>query len=668
MGEKYYRILNMTNKKAWLMEEKLIENYIKNKTALCVSTYYYNKEHYKKFKETNSVAGITDVKTNQLWFDFDSEDNVDLAKKDALNLVNLLESKGFKEENLKIYYSGNRGFHVLVKLNTELTRKQVENTISKLQKNLPTLDMSMYDWNQVLRGQNTKHEATGLYKIQLFKTELNEYSVDQIKQLAIEPRDFSKYPTLAATLPKELLIEEEKQTKLGQELLKGLKEANSINDPLKIKEIDFTQRPVGWPEYKWSLAQGRFEVGTRNKSMMTIAATCRALKYGEAHTTAICRAADELHCEITKDSPMNDNDLENQVLKVVFSESWQGGQYSAENDLELRKYCEKYGFDLKNDKDFDIMTIGEVNSTFKDFVVNIDKNTIKTGIKKLDEMVPITIGMNLGLIGAASSGKTAIALEILKNTSMNGVVSVIASLDMHRNRLFEKLLYKVSQTVYKKTLSRAELYAKYQNDEESLLVAEIKKQFGNVYFYDRSRPTVSDLKIFVQQIERQTGQKVKLLLVDYFERIGSDIPDATASSLKVAGELQDLINDLNVAVITLVQPNKFSLSGGPDCPILNYTAIKGSSFLYQSFRAIVSIWRPFFNPKMSDLDKFLEMAILKNDLGELETFKFNWEGKTGSITGMTEENEFTYNEFMKERAQRKNVDKPESDTFGQFRR
>src|SRR5271165_7557808 len=138
-------------------------------------------------------------------------------------------------------------------------------------------------------------------------------------------------------------------------------------------------------------------------------------------------------------------------------------------------------------------------------------------------------------------------------------------------------------------------------------------------------------------------------MIDYFERIGSEISDATASSLKVANELQDLLNDLNLAIITLVQPNKFSLAGGPDTPILNYTAIKGSSFLYQSFRSIISIWRPFFTPRTKHLDHFLEMAILKNDLGELDTFKFNWDGKTGTIWDMGEEDMMEYNKAIAEK-------------------
>ena len=655
-NQKFYRIMNGLNKNAWMLPSEEVIPYLKGKGPHFVSTSYYTKQQAEEFKKTKSVAGMTDLKTNQLWFDFDSPD-LEESRKEAVELRERL-LKHFSDSNIELFFSANKGFHITVKLNNDLTSQQVKKIVLKLGKGLNTLDLKIYDANRILRATNTKHEKTGLYKIHLTEFELRMRSIDEIKELAKQTRDIN-YIVTAAELPEVLLVEEEK--------VKPPSVVLDESDPLKIKDIDFSNRPHGWRDYKWSLAQGRFEIGKRNHSFMVIASTCRALKYGRDHTAAICAAADKLHCEITGDSEMGESALEREVLDVVFGSHWNGGQYSVENDIELRNYCNKHGFKVERDDHItQVINLQDVNASFKDFVKNIDKNTIKTGIKRLDDALPITIGNNLGLIGAAGAGKTAIALEILKHTSMNGVISVMASLDMHRNRLYEKVLYKVSQNVYKKSISREELYSKYQDDEDGELAAEVKKQYGNVYFYDRSSPTVDDLRKFILNVEAHTGQKVKLLMVDYFERIGSDMTDATASSLKIANQLQDLLNDLNLAIITLVQPNKFSLAGGPDTPILSYTAIKGSSFLYQSFRSIVSIWRPFFNAKMTHLDKFLEMAILKNDLGELDHFTFNWEGKTGSITEMSEEQEFTYKSNLEEK---KNILSPEDDeSFSKFRR
>jgi hypothetical protein len=95
-----------------------------------------------------------------------------------------------------------------------------------------------------------------------------------------------------------------------------------------------------------------------------------------------------------------------------------------------------------------------------------------------------------------------------------------------------------------------------------------------------------------------------------------------------------MVNDLDVALVNLVQPHKNALSGGPDSPIYDYTKIKGSSYVYQSMRIIMSLWRPFYNPKSFENDRYMQMAVLKNDLGELCEFAFNWNGPKGEISEM----------------------------------
>jgi hypothetical protein len=218
---------------------------------------------------------------------------------------------------------------------------------------------------------------------------------------------------------------------------------------------------------------------------------------------------------------------------------------------------------------------------------------------------------------------------------------------MHRNRLFEKLLYKTSG------LSREELYKRIKEGTASPIFNKVREEYKNVYFYDRSAPTVDNIREYINQVQEQTGKKVKLVMLDYFERVNSDKSEDTAASKDVAGKLQDLVNDFDICMVTLVQPNKFALASGPDSPITNYTAIKGSSFLYQSFRSIISIWRPFFNPEYAEYDKFLQMAILKNDLGELDMFNFGWHGKKGEIWELAQEGEEELERLLKLKANAK---------------
>jgi hypothetical protein len=191
------------------------------------------------------------------------------------------------------------------------------------------------------------------------------------------------------------------------------------------------------------------------------------------------------------------------------------------------------------------------------------------------------------------------------------------------------------------------VYARFKAGKGKELTDLVKKHYGNVWFYDRSSATVEDIKNYVLAVEQKTGEKVKMVMFDYFERINCDVSEDTAASKKIASQIQDMVNDLDVAAITLVQPNKFSLGGGPDTEIKSYTSIKGSSFLYQSFRGIISLSRPFYTPATKELDKYMVINLLKNDLGELDRFEFGWHGKTGEIYELEDHEKDELKELMK---------------------
>lgn len=596
-----------------------------------MSIFSYNDKHKKQVEQTGSIAGIKDVTTNTLVFDFDSK-NLEDARQDVLTLgLRLVNEYNVNEDDIACYFSGSKGLHVVVPLSQEITPEQFKQATGKLAEGLNTFDPVVSDPQRVLRLEHTRHPKSGLYKIPLHIAEVEELTIDQIKELAKTPRDDFELNTKQVKLP-EILFK-----------LKEKKQAEQVSSD----DFDYTNPPKGWKKYKWALAQGWFDSGERHNALMVIAATCRGLGYDKDATYYICKSALKKQAKRTNDGEFDKSELwENIIEKSVFSDSWEGGQYSPQNNPWLKKYCERMNF-ASDEKEEKVIQLNDIELGFTHYVKNIEQNTILTGIPCLDKAMPLTTGMNLGVIGAASSGKTALALSILKNTSKAGVVSIFASLDMHRNRLFEKLLYKTSG------LSRDELYARIKAGEAGPIFQKVREEYSNVYFYDRSAPTVENIREYITQVQEQTGKKVKMVMIDYFERVNSDKSEDTAASKDIAGKLQDLVNDFDICMVTLVQPNKFALSSGPDSAITNYTAIKGSSFLYQSFRSIISIWRPFFNPELSEYDKFLQMAILKNDLGELNMFNFGWHGKKGEIWELAQEGEEELERLLKLKAQSK---------------
>lgn len=603
-----------------------------------ISLFQFTEEQKKLAEAKGTIKGIKDTSTNKLYFDFDSKENLEEARHDAITLAKRLMGLGITQDDIHACFTGCKGFSIEIKLNKRITNPEFKAAVTALAGDLKTFDWNVMDPVRVIRVDNTKHLTSGLYKTPLSLVDLDERSIEEIKEEASECRDYQNITKPVSIPDKYFVVKEKEVSSHKPEITDDLKSALSA-------------KPKHWRDYKWSLAQGFFEPGERHSALMVIAATCRGLGYDKDTAYYICKSALKKQAARSGSDEFPKEELyENIIEQSVYADGWEGGQYSPKTNPWLKKYCERMGFNTEQkDADLKPQRILDVKDSFEHYVKHIEENTILTGIKILDKEVPLTIGMNLGIVGAASSGKTALALEILKNTSKAGVISVFASLDMHRNRLFEKLLYKTTG------LNRDQLYDKIKKEGIDSVTSKLKEDYANVWFYDRSCPTVDDIRQFIGKVQEETGREVKLVMVDYFERVNSERSDETAASKDTAGQLQDLIQDLNICLITLVQPNKFSLTGGPDQPIKSYTAIKGSSFLYQSFRSIISIWRPFFTPDEKENDNYMQMGILKNDLGQQGIYNFSWNGKKGEIKEMTEEQDEYFKKLLKEKEAKKSA-------------
>jgi replicative DNA helicase len=594
-------------------------NHIKNRNLdYYLSINQYNNVHNNIFKEKKSVKGITDVECNQLVFDFDHNkklgQSLEDARVDTIEAINRLKNIGVEDHHIQLYFSGNKGFCIVINLDECINPKIHKNIAKNLCGDLQTWDTKVYDAARVLRVPCTKHPVSKLYKIPLTIEELND-SVDNILEWASEEPEPDTYEYRTFKLPKKLLVTKEPEKPKTKELVV----ANCT--------LDFKNKPKFLSDWKYALSEGYFPPGSRNIALMILAATYKNEGFSKRNTYYVLKGASEAQSERFGQEKYSKEQLWKEIIKVVFDIGWNGGTYAEENfPEEISEYLLSIGVKRSKDaeEDFRPKRIIDIAPKFKDYVKNIDKNRIITGIKTIDDNLFISTGTNMALLGAPASGKTSICLDILRNTSKAGVKSVFASLDMTSSRVFEKVHYKLGG------YQRDALYKMYDGDQEDQAEQLIQDNFDNVFLFDKAQPSVADIDRYIDTCEQKSGEKVKLVMIDYFERIFSEISDDTASSKKVAGQLQNLINNRDICLITLVQPAKYS--GDLSEPISSYYNIKGSSFLGQSFRVITAIYREGFSPDTPKFDKYLTFRILKNDLGDVGSFDFAWNGKRGEIS------------------------------------
>lgn len=622
----------LNSKPHFISTNDSIDKHITDKTKdWYVSLFKYNEGHKKYLEERGTVSGIEDTFTNIIYFDFDSKSNLENARNDAITVAHRLMERGFPESSISCYFTGNKGFNLEVEIDEFITPKQFKSIVFELAGDLPTFDRVVNDPNRIVRLVNTKHQDSGLYKIQLEPNELVEMTIENIKTLAKNPRKTTIVGEIAH-LPQEL----QNLQPLKEMSVEVISQALTFD----VNTLDLKARPKGFDEARWCLANGFFRSGERNHAMLCLAATYKNLGYPTELTSHLLNGVAEIQAQRTGEDEFPQREI-NLIINQVYGPNWKGGQFTTRDPNNwLAQYVKKMGL-RNNNEDDGPATMDSIEAGFTNFIMNIEKNTIKTGIEALDKTMPITVGSNIGVVAAAGAGKTALALKILKYNSEQGIPTVFASLDMTRNRLFEKVLYNVTG------LSREALYNEFRNGNGKKLTDLVKKHYGNVWFYDRSSATVEDVRNYIIEVEQKSGQKVKMVMFDYFERLTCEVSDDTAASKKIAGQIQDCVNDLGIAAITLCQPNKFSLGAGPDTELKSYTSIKGSSFLFQSFRGIISLSRPFYTPGTKDLDKYMIVNVLKNDLGELDRLKFGWHGKTGDIYELEDHEIQEFDELMK---------------------
>ena len=596
------------------------------------SIYQYGEEHKKIWDETGSLAGITGLITKKLVFDFDSSKDIEYSRKDAVELVSRLVHSGVSSDQMQITFSGSKGFHVEINTTEEFTRKQFENTVKNLAEGLETFDPKIVDENRIFRVALTKHPKTKAYKIPLTIDQLATMPIDAIQSMAKNTDDatWNNFCTMT-----EFASQTEVDLPANIKSFKNLseKEKKLVDQNLSLDDKpNMNNKPKHMSAARYTLQQGFFEAGERHEAYMILAATYRALGYDKEIAYNMLKATNRMQAKRTGQEPFSTDEMWLSVVGSVYSPTWKGAVYSEKENALLIKTISKYSLQVEATKETKISMIDDVSNRFTSFAENIDKNRVMTGIPYIDEDVVLTTGMLVGWLGAPSSGKTSHVLNIVEHNAMNGNHCFFGSHDMYDSLLYTRLLQKYANYDMMTILDMM----KKRNPTKELRNAfeTVKNNFANVGFNFQSGPTVEDIGRSIDEYQDKKGEKLRLVVVDYLEKITGQYSDATANSGYNAARLADLAKDKEVCLILLLQPQKSA--GDPSDPLLSYRKIKGASVIEQDARVILTNWRPGFDPNNDNKDdKYATIAVVKNNMGPVGKYEFAWDGISGRIREMT---------------------------------
>lgn len=607
-------------------------------------------EKAEKIKALFSVAGTTEINTNKLVFDFDSTD-MELSRRDTIEVCSRLISSGIPRDALQISFSGNKGFSVEVETDLELNRKEFENIVNNFSKDLKTFDTSVKDQQRLFRIPLTKHDGSGLYKIPLALEELTTTESSKIRNLASN-ENFEKNKNEFIDIINSWVGVRNPESIVNLKAL-TLEKVKKVEVTFEDR-LELSRKPKWLSSTKFALQEGFFKGGSRNTAFMILAATYRSEGFPKEIAWRMLKGVAELQAKRNKSDEYSEDKLWKEIISVVYGDNWRGGTYS-ESETDLLKQTAEM-FNLNDEiKENRIVKIEDVNTRFKDFAKNIDKNTIKTGIPTIDENVLITTGMTVGVLGAPSAGKSTLANGFVRNLSLNDENVMYESLDMSDNLLYTRFLQQYCRYDMRKILHMV------QHDEVDKKLSDafeqVKNDYKNVGFSFRSGTTVEDIENDIKARQDLTGKKLRLVVVDYLEKVRGPYSDDTANTGYVASRLADLAREYDLCMTLLLQPQKSA--GDPREPLLSMRKVKGASKIEQDCRVIMTMWRPGFNPKDMSDDRYASIAVVKNNMGTLGQFDFNWDGLSGRIRDLTNDEKYCLDELLQRIEEEK---KAENDT------
>lgn len=164
-----------------------------------LSAFTFGDELRKHLETTGSPKGYNGpTGASVAWWDIDRAADLEAALRDTIRLtVGLEMNLGLDGDELLIFFSGSKGFHVGAPtwLMGSPEPSQDFNSITRCFCCLAAesvgveIDRGVYAKVNLFRAPNTRHRKSGLYKIPLTPGELSGLSMAAIQRMATEPRE-----------------------------------------------------------------------------------------------------------------------------------------------------------------------------------------------------------------------------------------------------------------------------------------------------------------------------------------------------------------------------------------------------------------------------------------------------------------------------------------------
>lgn len=506
------------------------------------SAFCHTKDFLNYENDDSSKSGYDgEVFSEYLFWDMDNKD-IDKAREDTIELVDSLSA--YNSENVLIYYSGNKGFHVYY-MCPELQKfidniefnNIIKNTCIDFAFNLNSFDSKIYDKTRIIRTPNSLHPVTNKYKVHLTIEELNSLTNNEMEVLSSSKRkrDFN---TLQNNTNEDML-----------DIIKNVKSHNKKSN-----------RIFCAGELLDGIVNG-FEEGKRNSGYASIAGLLHRRNIDEDFIRSIIYAINK-----NSNPPVSEQEIDTIVRSI--------GRYSIDDSYRP----------AESD---DIISIEQASKAWYEIITSSGYCSFGDRFQHLNNRMKLCIpGDTVAIVASSGVGKTTWGLELgnAEAKSKDGY-SLMASLEMSRAGIFFRAATIESEELsidnYVPSTEVAEALLK-----DSTLKTKVIDKWNNLKIIDRGGLTLDKIVEYYKVAQDLYKNKFSNLVIDYAQNIyGSE---EITYSMGMARRFKAVAKDLNTKVIVLMQTNK-TLSD--DFTEIQKNHIEGAGAYYQAMDYIISAWK-----------------------------------------------------------------------------
>lgn len=644
----YVRVTRTVQDRGVLVRPVDVNSTVTDREVDWYSSAFTFGEDAKEYWEANgdSIKGYSgEVFTSVPYWDLDCKQDFSKAKKAAIDLTNKLVEMGFTS-GLEIYFSGNKGFHVMLHTKQRFTPTETGAFCYNLamQAGVPpeVFDTTVYNITRIFRVANTRHQESGLFKIPLDLDELNSMKEKDIRELAAEPR-FEEFDVAEVDVSE---IKEKYKVASKPRMEVKLPSTNlSGNTVIEFDDsIDFSMCPPGQRRCVYALEQGHYGPSERHAAILRLAAFYRGNGFSRTHAGNLIYESLKnralVHPEASEPNAQEcDRDIDQ-----VYSDDWKGGTFSCKTDVYLQSKCDQGKGPCYDDAKVQIRNVMTISQMLQNYVKYGEEALAeypKFGLSWLDERIRLRPKNYSVVAGANGSGKTSLVIQLMENLNKQKMFHVFFSIDMSDTSLTEKLAARF--TSYTQAQIEKAFNAHTPDHE---LQAEIKEAVESALPYTLFN---CESTVTLQYIEqtltglKQVYNNLQLAIVDYAGRILGSFDNQYANATHNANMANDVAKRTSTHLLFLSQVPR---EKGDHTDALRSSRVsKDSGAWEENATAVITMWRPF-GAGLVGRDAYVHLYIAKNRSGAQAENVFHWEGKTGTISEMRTQKEFEQYRIM----------------------